>query len=129
MAAEPANARVLNHLGYLLATRGDQLDEAVSLVQRALKTSPDQPEYLDSLGWAYFKRGDLNDALKYLSAAAAKLPEHSEIQDHLGDVHLQRGALQEAIAAWTKALAGNGQGIEKAAIERKLQDARRKLPR
>jgi tetratricopeptide (TPR) repeat protein len=129
LAAEPANARVLNHLGYLLAERGDQLDEAVSLVQRALQTDPDRPEYLDSLGWALFKKGDLNDAAKYLSAAAAKLPEHSEIQDHLGDVQARRGSFQDAIAAWTKALAGNGEGIDKAAIDRKIQEARKKLPK
>ena len=71
----------------------------------------------------------MNEALKYLTAAADKLPEHSEIQDHLGDVQLRRGALPEAIAAWTKALAGNGQGVDKAAIEQKLQDAKKKLPR
>ena len=129
LAAEPNNARVMNHLGYLLASRGDQLDEAVTLVRRALQSDPDRPEYLDSLGWAHFKKGELNDALKYLTAAAEKLPENSEIQDHLGDVHARRGSLPEAIAAWTKALAGSGQGVERAAIERKLQDARRKLPR
>jgi tetratricopeptide (TPR) repeat protein len=127
LAAEPANARVLNHLGYLLAERGDQLDEAVSLVQRALQTDPDRPEYLDSLGWAMFKKGDLTEAAKYLSAAAAKLPDHSEIQDHLGDVHARRGALPEAIAAWSKALAGNGEGIEKAAIEKKISSAKVKM--
>ena len=129
LTAEPSNPRVMNHLGYLLATRGDQLDEAVTLVQRALQADPGRPEYLDSLGWAHYKRGELNDALKYLTAAAEKLPEHSEIQDHLGDVQLRRGALPEAIAAWTKALAGNGEGVDKAAIERKLQDAKSKLPR
>jgi tetratricopeptide (TPR) repeat protein len=127
LASEPSNPRVLNHLGYLLATRGDQLDEALALVQRALKEDPDRPEYLDSLGWAHFKRGDLNEALKYLSAAAQKLPEHSEIQDHLGDVHARRGSLAEAIAAWTKALAGNGQGIEKAEVEKKISNARFKM--
>lgn len=127
LANEPSNARVLNHLGYLLASRGDQLDEAVTLVRRALQTDPDRPEYLDSLGWAHFKRGELNDALKYLSAAAQKLPDHSEIQDHLGDVHARRGSLQEAIAAWTKALAGNGQGIEKGGVEKKISDARVKM--
>jgi tetratricopeptide (TPR) repeat protein len=113
----------------MLATRGEQLDEAVSLVRRALDADPERPEYLDSLGWAYFKRGELNDAVKYLTAAAEKLPNHSEIQDHLGDVQARRGALQEAITAWTKALAGNGEGIERPVIERKLQDAKRKLPR
>jgi tetratricopeptide (TPR) repeat protein len=127
LANSPSDPRVLNHLGYLLATRGDQLDEALTLVQRALKEDPDRPEYLDSLGWAHFKRGELNDALKYLSAAAQKLPEHSEIQDHLGDVHARRGSLAEAIAAWTKALAGNGQGIEKAEVEKKISNAKFKM--
>ena len=127
LASEPSNPNVLNHLGYLLATRGDQLDEAVSLVRRALQVKPDTPEYLDSLGWAHFKRGELNDALKYLSAAAEKLPDHSEIQDHLGDVHARRGSLQEAIAAWTKALGGNGQGIEKGGVEKKISDAKVKM--
>jgi predicted Zn-dependent protease len=124
LASEPANPRVMNHLGYLLATRGDQLDDAVTLVRRALQADPERPEYLDSLGWAYFKRGELDDALKYLSAAAQKLPDNSEIQDHLGDVHARRGSFEEAVAAWTKALAGGGQGIEKAAIEKKIADAK-----
>ena len=127
LANNPSDARVMNHLGYLLAVRGDQLDEAVTLVRRALQEDPDRPEYLDSLGWAHFKRGELNDALKYLSAAAQKLPDNSEIQDHLGDVHARRGSFQEAIAAWTKALAGGGQGIEKAAIEKKISDAKVKM--
>ena len=129
VAKEPANSRALNHLGYMLATRGEQLDEAVALVKRALAEDPDRPEYLDSLGWAHFKKGELNEAVKYLTAAAAKLPDNSEVQDHLGDVYARRGALQDAIAAWTKALAGDGQGIEKAAVERKLEDAKKKLPR
>ncbi|HVG54153.1 MAG TPA: tetratricopeptide repeat protein [Vicinamibacterales bacterium] len=129
LASDPSNARLLNHLGYMLANRGEQLDEAVTLVRRALAVDPDRPEYLDSLGWAHFKRGELNEAVKYLMAAADKLPTNSEVQDHLGDVYARRGSLQEAIAAWNKALAGDGQGIEKAAVERKLEDARRKLPR
>jgi len=127
LANAPSDPRVLNHLGYLLASRGDQLDEAVTLVRRALEADPDRPEYLDSLGWAHYKRGELNDALKYLSAAAQKLPDHSEIQDHLGDVHARRGSLQEAVAAWTKALAGNGQGIEKGGVEKKISDAKIKM--
>ena len=37
----------------MLAERGERLDEAVQLVQRALKIEPDNPSFLDSLGWAY----------------------------------------------------------------------------
>lgn len=127
LSNEPSNPTVLNHLGYLLANRGDQLDEAVTLVKKALDADPDRPEYLDSLGWAYYKRGELNDAVKYLSAAAAKLPDNSEVQDHLGDAYAKRGSMQDAIAAWTKALAGDGQGIEKASIEKKISNAKIKL--
>ena len=129
LAGQPSDPRALNHLGYLLATRGERLDEAAELVRRALASDPERPEYLDSLGWVHFKKGELNEAIKYLSAAAERLPSNSEVQDHLGDVHARRGSYQEAITAWTKALAGDGQGIEKAAVERKLEDARRKLPR
>jgi tetratricopeptide (TPR) repeat protein len=127
LAAEPMNATVMNHLGYLLATRGDQLDEAITLVRRALDTDPNNGAYLDSLGWAYFRRGDLGEAQKYLAEAAQRLPENSEVQDHLGDVQARRGQLQEAIAAWTRALAGDGQGIERAAVEQKIGNAKLKL--
>ena len=127
LAAEPGNANALNYLGYLLAVRGEQLDEAIRLVRRALDAEPDNGAYLDSLGWAHFRRGDLDDAEKYLAAAAAKLPENSEIQDHLGDLHARKGRLSEAIAAWTRALKGDGADIQRDAIEKKISGAKSKM--
>jgi tetratricopeptide (TPR) repeat protein len=128
LAAEPANANALNYLGYLLAVRGDQLDEAIRLVRRALDVEPENGAYLDSLGWAHFRRGDLDDAEKYLVAAAAKLPANSEIQDHLGDLHARKGRFAEAIAAWTRALNGDGSDIQRDAIEKKISNAKSKMP-
>jgi tetratricopeptide (TPR) repeat protein len=128
IAAEPENANALNYLGYLLAVRGEQLDEAIRLVQRALREDPENGAYLDSLGWAYFKRGDLDEAEKYLAAAARRLPENSEVQDHLGDVLARRGRLADAIVAWTRALDGDGQDVDKAGIEAKISNARGRLP-
>ena len=110
---EPGNADALNYLGYLLAERGEQLDEAIRLVRRALDADPGNPSYLDSLGWAHFRRGDVDEAEKYLAPAAAKLPRNSVIQDHLGDVHARRGRWQDAIAAWTKALEGDGNDLDR----------------
>jgi tetratricopeptide (TPR) repeat protein len=127
LAAEPANANALNYLGYMLAVRGEQLDEAIRLVRRALDAEPENGAYLDSLGWAHFRKGDLDEAEKYLGAAAAKMPENSEIQDHLGDLHAKKGRLPEAIAAWTRALMGDGQDVEKAAIEKKISNAKGKM--
>ena len=125
---DPASAEVLNYLGYLLANKGRALDEAVRLVQRALDAEPGNPAYLDSLGWAHFRRGDFGEAEKYLSPAAEQLPRNAVVQDHLGDVLARQGRWQDAIAAWTRALAGEG-GIDRAGVDRKIQDARGRIPR
>ena len=125
---EPANAEALNYLGYLLANRGRSLDEAVKLVERALVAEPGNPSYLDSLGWAHFRRGNFEEAEKYLSPAAQQLPRNAVVQDHLGDVLARRGRWADAIAAWTRALAGDG-GIDRSVVEKKIQDARTKIPR
>jgi tetratricopeptide (TPR) repeat protein len=124
---DPGNAQVLNHLGYMLADSGRQLDEAVRLVQRALDLDPGNPFYLDSLGWAHFRRGDLEEAEKYLSPAAAQLPRNAEVQDHLGDLLARRGRWQDAITAWTRALEGEGEEIDRGSIEKKITDARSRL--
>jgi tetratricopeptide (TPR) repeat protein len=125
---EPSNAEALNYLGYLLANRGRSLDEAVSLVERALVAEPGNPAYLDSLGWAHFRRGNLDEAEKYLSPAAEQLPRNAVVQDHLGDVLARRGRWADAIAAWSRALQGDG-GIDRGVVEKKIQDARSKIPR
>ena len=73
IANDPLDAIALNSLGYMLAERGDRLEEAVTLLQRALKVEPDNPSYLDSLGWAYFRQGRVDLADPPLTQAAAKL--------------------------------------------------------
>ena len=123
---DPRDADTLNYLGYLLANQGRQLDEAIRLIQRALEVDPGNPSYLDSLGWAYFHRGDMDQAEKYLVPAAKQLPRNAEIQDHLGDVYARRGRWADAIAAWTRALEGDSGDINRAGIEKKIQDARAK---
>lgn len=125
---EPSNAEALNYLGYLLANRGRSLDEAVKLVERALVADPGNPAFLDSLGWAHFRRGNLDEAEKYLSPAAEQLPRNAVVQDHLGDVLARRGRWADAIAAWTRALAGDG-GIDRNLVEKKIQDARTRVTR
>jgi len=128
LAIAPSSPDVLNYLGYLLADRGRSLDEAVRLVSRALEVDPGNPSYLDSLGWAHFRRGDLREAEKYLAPAAEQLPRNGVIQDHLGDVFAGLGRWNEAITSWTRALEGEG-AIERRVIEEKIANARSKIPR
>ncbi len=119
------NAAALNYLGYMLADQGRNLDEAVDLVTRALAEDDENPSFLDSLGWAYFKKGDLAQADKFLSRASDALPTNSVVQDHYGDVLARLGRQKEALLAWEKALAGDGDEIDRPAVERKLRGTSR----
>ena len=104
IALSPEREEAYNALGYFFAEHGINLDEAVKLIQKALKKSPANGAYLDSLGWAYFKQGKLNDALKQLEKAVIYMPDSVEVQDHLGEVYLKKGLKKEAVAAWQKAI-------------------------
>lgn len=125
LARDPAHAPTLNYLGYMLAERGERLDEAIGLIEAALKEDPANPSYLDSLGWAWFRKGDAAKARTYLEPAAEQLPRNSVVQDHWGDVLLALKNREGAIAAWERALAGDGDQVDLAAIKRKIEDARR----
>src|SRR5687768_3444377 len=129
IAEDPKNPDALNSFGYMLAERGQKLDEAVGFVQRALAIEPDNGAYLDSLGWAYYKQNRFEQAETPLRKAAAQLPTVSVIQDHLGDLLSRRGLLEEAIAAWQKALDGDGESISRSDLEDKIKSARQKLGR
>jgi len=129
IARDPLDANALNSLGYMFADRGERLDEAVELLQRAVKIEPANPSFQDSLGWAFYKQGKLDQADKPLSDAAAQMPGNSVIQDHLGDLRLRQQRIAEAITAWERALAGDAEALDKTAVEKKLREARARLPR
>jgi predicted Zn-dependent protease len=124
LATDPQHAPTLNYLGYMLADRGQKLDEAVSLIQRALAIDDGNPSYLDSLGWAYYKQDKFEAATSPLERAAAALPDSSVIQEHLGDVYLKRKRYLEAAAAFDRALAGDRDGLDTQAVTKKRDRAR-----
>jgi tetratricopeptide (TPR) repeat protein len=127
IARDPLDANALNSLGYMFAERGEQLSEAVELLQRALKIEPDNPSYLDSLGWAYLQQGRLELADSPLTQAADKLLESSVVQDHLGDLRFKQQRYGDAVSAWERALSGDGRSIDRSKIEQKLRDARSRM--
>jgi tetratricopeptide (TPR) repeat protein len=114
---DPADAEAHNSLGFELADRGRNLDEAERLIRRALELDrvrksdslEDEGEnanYLDSLGWLLFRHGRYAEARELIERAvgtpsAAAIPE---VWDHLGDVYVRLGKPAEAAAAWGRAL-------------------------
>lgn len=125
MAEDPLNANAMNSLSYMLAEHGQKLAEAVDLAERALKVEPGNPAYLDTFGWALFKQGKVVEAADPLGKAAAILTGNSVIQDHHGDVLAKSGKKAEAIAAWQRALAGDLELVDRAAIEKKISAAKK----
>ncbi|MCE9672723.1 tetratricopeptide repeat protein [Myxococcus stipitatus] len=104
LEVDPDNAPALNFLGYLLALAGKDLDEAERLVLRALELRPDTGAYLDSLGWVYFRRGDLPRAVDALERASTLSPDEPVILEHLGDAYQRAARGAEAVGAWRRAL-------------------------
>jgi tetratricopeptide (TPR) repeat protein len=127
LAREPDNAAALNYLGYMLAERGERLDESVTYLKKALELEPDNGSYLDSLGWAYFKSDRLDLAEENLKRAADQLQANSVVQDHYGELLFKLGRYQDAIAAWTRALNGDGEEVNRSALDRKIRLARQKI--
>lgn len=93
-----------NNLGYMLADRGERLDEAEQLIREAHALNPRAGYILDSLGWLYFRKGDLEQARSYLTRAARLLPGDAEVYYHLGEVHEALGNREQARTWYDKAL-------------------------
>ena len=85
IARQPDYHHAYNALGYVLADRGVQLEEARQLIEKALEYAPGDPYITDSLGWVQFRLGNLSRALELLQSAYKKRPD-AEIAAHLGEV-------------------------------------------
>jgi Flp pilus assembly protein TadD len=100
----PEDASLLNALGYSLADRNQKLPRAEQLIRKALDASPDNPAFLDSLGWVRFRRGDIPGALPHLERAYRIFPD-PEIASHWGELLWMSGKQAEARALWARSLA------------------------
>ena len=69
LSLDPKHADALNYLGYSYADRGVRIEQALELTQRAVALKPENGYYVDSLGWAQFKIGRLDEALQTLQHA------------------------------------------------------------
>ena len=103
---KPDNAHAYNALGYSLAERGSRLPEALVLIKKAIELSPEDPYIMDSLGWVYYRMGNIVDGLNYLNLAFAARPD-PEIAAHLGEVLWVQGAREDAERIWRTALEDN----------------------
>ena len=101
----PNEYTVINYLAYSWLERGEKIDEATSMLEDAVKLSKWQLGYIiDSLGWAYFLKGDYEKAEKLLLMAYEKTSSESEVYDHYGDVLWKNKKFLQARYVWQNAL-------------------------
>ena len=104
----PSHHQSLNYLGYMWAERGKNLNEALSMIEKALELSPGNPAYLDSQGWALYRLGKPTDALPLIEEALRLVPDDPTLLEHYGDVFSRLGRRGEATEAYQKALLAGG---------------------
>ena len=107
ISLDPANsAEAYNYIGYMWADHNMNLDEAETMIRRALESEPNNASYMDSLGWVEFRRGKFDQALNDLLRAAKTVERDDPVVfEHIGDTYLKLNRVPEALDAWQKALA------------------------
>jgi tetratricopeptide (TPR) repeat protein len=124
LAQDGADGDALSALARILADRKEKLTEAADLVQRALATDPENPTYLNSLGWVLVQQARPEEGRIVLERAATASPKDSSVLDHLAESLFQLKRYRDAAATWDRALAGNREGIDVGEVTRKRDRAR-----
>jgi tetratricopeptide (TPR) repeat protein len=134
LVTSPDNAAVLNYLGYMFADHGVRLDEALTMIKKAVDLEPANGAYLDSLGWAYFKLGKYDLAEDSLTKASQHMGTDPTVQEHLGDLYQKTGRLklaaahwERAIQEWSKTVSPEVDQEEQAKVVKKLESAKVRL--
>lgn len=119
----PDDAYTLNYVGYTWADRGENLEQALDYIQRAVEQKPDDGYVRDSLGWVYYKMGQYEKAVVELYHATELQPEDPTIKVHLGDAYLKTGELDKAIAQYEQAVSLFKDAKKRALARQKIAEA------
>ena len=121
LALSPDQPYVLNYLGYSWALRGEHLEQAREMLQRAVSLDPNDGAVLDSLGFIDLRLHLTGEAVAALTKAVELDPDDAEVNAHLGDAFWQAGQKLQADYQWQRALAQKPDAKLQAEIKAKLQ--------
>lgn len=111
----PRNSDALNYLAYGLIEKGSDLGRAQALARQALEVKPQDPYYLDTLGWAQFRAGNLEESEATLAKAVSGAGDDIVVLDHYIEVLVARKKYDKAVALM--------KGVsERALTEEELED-------
>ena len=116
----PEESLILNYLGYSWVDQGLNLKQAMAYIRKAVKLKPDDGYYVDSLGWAYYRLGNMPAAVEHLERAVELRPDDPVINDHLGDAYWRVGRKLEAKYQWEQALSLDPDDDVRKSVEKKI---------
>ena len=110
----------------MFADRGIKLDESIFYIKKALELEPSNGAFVDSLGWAYYKKGMLDEAIRELEKSLQlSMMNDPTIHEHLGDAYFKKGLIQKAIAEWERSIELKGENREE--LKRKIDEGEKGL--
>lgn len=116
----PDEPELLNYLGYAWIDRGENLTQAMAMVEKAVATNPRSGAIIDSLGWAHFRQANYDKAVELLEQAVELEAGDPEINNHLGDAYWMVGRRDEAVFQWNRVLTLQPDDKMRADAEKKL---------
>ena len=116
----PNDPFTLNYLGYWWAESGRHLDQAIQLIEQAVRLRPNSGFFVDSLGWVHYQLGNYQLAVEFLEKATMLEPEDALIISHLGDAYWQTERYAEAQFKWRYAIELAADGDLQAELQTKL---------
>jgi tetratricopeptide (TPR) repeat protein len=104
VAKDPDHADALNYIGYSMVEDGHNLEHALSLIKKADTLKPENGYIVDSLAWAYFRLGKLEEAWKQIQRAVTLSKDDPTMWEHYGDIAKQSGRADKAKKGYQNAL-------------------------
>lgn len=106
LKVHPDNDLILNNYSYSLSKRNIRLNDALRMIEKALVKSPNNHNYLDTIGWVYYRMQKYNKARIFVEKALITntSEESYEVYDHLGDIYFALQENSKALKYWKKAL-------------------------
>lgn len=92
----PEDAVLLNNLAFLLADSGGDTNQALQLVNTAIRKSPDLPQLRDTLAWVQLKRHNTSEALQVLHKLTDNYPSNNTFRYHYAAALIASGDRESA---------------------------------
>jgi tetratricopeptide (TPR) repeat protein len=93
---DPNNAVALNNLAYMLAESGSDLDQALTMAQRATQQRPNDGDVADTLGLIYIKKDLADSAIGVYRKLTTDKPERALYRYHYALALAQKGEAAQA---------------------------------